>query len=157
MKTDRTLFKLFPLETFLYFVLIVILLNIPLILITLIFGTPRILISDSSWIMQFAFPLLYSIVWTSVNRNGVLRLTMFNDSKALVEKIESFLLKKGYVRNGAETEDFQFVRKSKLGKFFNYIFRENIRMKITDNEILIYSKKHLLVPIENKFKNDTTS
>lgn len=157
MKTDRVLFKLLPLETFLYFVLMVILLNIPLILITLIIGTPRILIYDSSWILQFAFPLLYSIIWTSINRNGVLKLTLFNDSKTLEEKLESFLLKRGYVRNGTETENIQFVRKSKLGKFFNYIFRENIRMKITDTEILIYSKKHLLVPIEMKFKYDKTS
>ncbi|MDY0201672.1 MAG: hypothetical protein RBR40_11870 [Tenuifilaceae bacterium] len=157
MKTDRVLFKLLPLETFSYFVLMVILLNIPLILITLIIGTPRILIYDSSWILQFAFPLLYSIIWTSINRNGVLKLTLFNDSKTLEEKLESFLLKRGYVRNGTETENIQFVRKSKLGKFFNYIFRENIRMKITDTEILIYSKKHLLVPIEMKFKYDKTS
>ena len=153
MKTEKTLFQISLLETFLYFALLLIVLNVPIFIFTLISGAPRLLIYDTSWITQFLFPIGVSIIWTSINRNGFLKLTMFNDSKPLIEKIESLVLKKGYVKIGSETDTYEFVS---WGRFFNYFFRENVRIEITNDEILIYSKKNVLDSIEMKLKYNKT-
>lgn len=49
------------------------------------------------------------------------------------------------------------MKKTKWARFFNYFFRENIRMKITEEEIVIFAKKNLLDSIEMKIKYNRTN
>jgi hypothetical protein len=151
MKFKKILFRNSLLETFLYFGLLFILINGTIFLFTLIRGNPRFLIYDSSWIIQIAFPFIFSIIQTSVNRNGILKLTVFNDSKTLTEKIDS-LVNNSYIRIVSESGDLNYVKKTKWARFFNYFFRENIKIRVTNNEIMIFAKKNILDSIEMNIK-----
>jgi hypothetical protein len=156
MKIEKTFYKISLQETFLLLGLMLILFNGLIFTYTLITGNPRLLIYDSSWILQFVFPILYSIIMTSINRNGVLKITSFNNATALIEKIE-LLVRKRYIRLDSETGNFEYMKKTKWARFFNYFFRENIRMKITEEEIVIFAKKNLLDSIEMKIKYNRTN
>jgi hypothetical protein len=156
MKIEKTFYKISLQETFLLLGLMLILFNGLIFTYTLITGNPRLLIYDSSWILQFVFPILYSISMTSINRNGVLKITSFNNATALIEKIE-LLVRKRYIRLDSETGNFEYMKKTKWARFFNYFFRENIRMKITEEEIVIFAKKNLLDSIEMKIKYNRTN
>jgi hypothetical protein len=72
----------------------------------------------------------------------------------LTKKIESFILGKGYVAVGSENEAVKYIKKSKLGRFFNYFFREDVKVRVTDNEIAIFAKRSLLDTIGMKLKFD---
>ena len=118
---------------------------------TLVTGNPRLLIYDTSWILQFVFPILYSIIWTSINRNGFLKISEFNDSTQLIARIEPLMAKR-YIRFDSESGNIKYLKKTKLAKLFNYFFRENIKIEKTKEEIFIFAKKNLLDLIELKIK-----
>ncbi len=114
------------------------------------------MVYDTSWIIQFGFPILFSIIWTSINRNGFLRISEFNDSTLLTAKIES-IMTKSYNRFDSETGNIEYLKKTKLARFFNYFFRENIKIEKTKEEIVIFAKKNILDTIELKIKNVRTN
>jgi hypothetical protein len=153
MNIEKKLLKISFSEAFLYFGLMFILINGAVLLFTSIEGSPRLLIYDSSWIIQFLFPLLYSIIWTSINRNGILYVTGIDNPKTLIEKIESVLNKK-YIRIDSKTGDYEYEKKTKWARFFNYFFRENIRIRAANEGVRIFAKKTLLDSIETKIKYD---
>ena len=155
MKLEKKLFKISLPETFLYFGLLFILLNGTIFTFTLIKGNPRFLIYDSSWIIQIVFPVIFSVIQTSVNRNGLLKLTTFYDSKVLRNQIDSFL-SKSHIRIDSETGDSEYVKRTKWARFFNFFFRENIKVKVTTDEITIFAKKNMLDPIEMKINHEKT-
>lgn len=153
MNIEKRLLKISFIETFLYFGLMFILLNGSILLFTLIKGNPRLLIYNDSWVIQFLFPLIYSLIWTSLNRNGILNLTGFNNPNTLFEKIESSINKR-YKRIDSKTGDFEYVKRTKWARFFNYFFRENIRVRQVKDGFMIFAKKNLLDSIIMSIKQD---
>ncbi|MEN6501802.1 MAG: hypothetical protein ABFC55_05430 [Tenuifilaceae bacterium] len=156
MKTEKTFCKVSIQEMFLLMGLMLILFNGLIFTFTFITGSPRLLVYDTSWIIQFGFPILFSIIWTSINRNGFLRISEFNDSTLLTAKIES-IMTKSYNRFDSETGNIEYLKKTKLARFLNYFFRENIKIEKTKEEIVIFAKKNILDTIELKIKNVRTN
>lgn len=152
MNFEKTLFKISFLETFKYFLLMLILLNVPIFIFTIIKGDPSVLLYDSSWMMQFGFPFVFAILQTVINRNGVLKVTMFDDAKALTEKVESVALKKGFITTESNIENIKYIKKTKLGRFFNSFLGDNLEIKVTDNGVSIFAKKFMLDSIKMKLK-----
>ena len=154
MKFEKTLFKVSYREMF-FFLVITLIANGAIFIFTWIKGNPRLLLNDGSWGVQFVFPTIYSILLTAVNRRGILKVSMFDDSKALKEKIESVVLKKGYTSTYSNTQYSKFIRKSKLGRFFNTFFNENIEIKVTEDEASIFARKNMLDSVKMKLKFNT--
>ena len=152
MKFEKTLFKVSVKETIIFSIFLFVLLNGIIFLFSLVIGKPGFLLYDTAWILQIVFPFVYSIMQTSINRNGVLKITDHDDSATLMQKIEPLILKKGYIAENSEEKDITYVKKTKWGRFFNYFFRENIRVQINENEVLIFSKRNLLLPVLMRLK-----
>lgn len=85
--------------------------------------------------------------------NGILDLTGFNDTKTLIEKIETRLNKR-YIRVDSKTGDYEYVKRTKWARFLNYFFRENIRIRPENDGFKIFANKNLLDSIEMKIKYD---
>lgn len=77
---------------------------------------------------------------------------MFDDSKALTEKIESVALKKGFITTESNIENIKYIKKTKLGRFFNSFLDDNLEIKVTDNEVSIFAKKFMLDSVKMKLK-----
>ena len=95
MKLEKTLFKISIKETLILSIFFFFLLNGFVFLISLLTGKPRFLFYDTAWILQIIFPFVYSIIQTSINRNGVLKITEYDDITNLVQHIEPLFFKKG--------------------------------------------------------------
>ncbi|MDX9697633.1 MAG: hypothetical protein RBT49_17710 [Bacteroidales bacterium] len=156
MKTEKTFYKVSIQETFLLMGFMLILFNGLIFTFTLVTGNPRLLIYDTSWILQFVFPILHSIIWTSINRNGFLKISEFNDSTQMIARIET-LMPKRHIRFDSDTGNIEYLKKTKLARFFNNFFRENIKIENTKEEIVIFAKKNILNSIELKIKHDRTN
>jgi len=157
MKFERTLFKISILETIVLSIFMFVALNGVIFLISLFTGKPRFMFYDTAWILQIIFPFVYATIQTSINRNGVLKLSEYSDLEALTSQIESFFLKKGYIAIYSKTENFKYVKRTKWSRFFNHFFRENINVRISENAVSIFAKKHLLDSIGMKLKYDKTN
>lgn len=156
MKTEKTFYKVSIQETFLLMGFMLILFNGLIFTFTLVTGNPRLLIYNTSWILQFVFPILYSIIWTSINRNGFLKISEFNNSTQLIARIETLMAKR-HIRFDSDTGNIEYLKKTKLARFFNNFFRENIKIENTKEEIVIFAKKNILDSIELKIKHVRTN
>ncbi|MCY1719191.1 hypothetical protein OU798_02490 [Prolixibacteraceae bacterium Z1-6] len=154
MKIERQLFNISIPETFLYFILSFVLINCTLFIYTIFQGNPRFMLSDSSWIYQIVFPVMFTLVHKSNNRNGELKLKNISDIDIVKNKIDMLILKKGLIKIDKESGFENYGKKTKLGRFFNLFIRENIKVKFLDKEILIYGKKHMLSLLVSQLKND---
>ncbi len=157
MKVEKSLFRISLVALFQNFLMIAIPLNVILFVFTFLSGEPRSMIYDSSWIIQLALPLLISIVQVSTySRNGVLLLSEYNDSSTLMKKIESILLKKGYIKVDSKPESVKYIEARKRFIFINNLFNYEVIIKPTANTVEIYSKNVILIPIESKLKYDNS-
>ncbi len=156
MKIERQLFKISLLETFSYFGLLFVLINGFAFLFTVIEGDMRLLIYDTSWIFQLIMPIFLALAVNSVNRNGVLKITDFNDLDALKNKIDLIIKKRGLIKSDNESKLDNYTKKTKWGRFFNLFFREDINVKYLEDEVLVYGKRNMFSPIESKLRYNTT-
>jgi hypothetical protein len=152
MKFEKTLFKVSVKETLMLSVFFFLILNGFIFIITVLQGDPRFLFYDTAWIIQIIFPFFYTIIQTSINRNGVLKVTGYYDSTVLMQQIETLILKKGYIAENASDREVSYAKKTKWNRFFNYFFRENIRVQIKKSEVLIFSKRNLLLYLSTRKK-----
>ena len=157
MKLERTLFKISISETIILSVFMLTILNGVIFLFLLATGKPGFLLFKTAWILQIVFPIIYAISQSSVNRNGVLRLTDFYDLMKLTKQIESHIINKGYIVIDSKTEDLKYVRKTKMSRFLNHFFREDINIQVTENKVSIFAKKNILDSIVIRFKYDRTN
>ena len=157
MKLERTLFKISISEIILLSIFMIVGLNGVIFLISLLTGKTRFMFYDTAWILQIVFPFVFAIIQTSINRNGVLKLTEYRDIETLTRQIESFFLKKGYIAIDSKIENVKYVKKTKFGRFLNHIFREDIKVKVAENGVEIFAKKNLLDLLRMKLKYDKTN
>jgi len=157
MKLERTIFKMSILDTIILSTFFLVVLNAAILLFSVLIGRQGFFIKDSGWLSQIVFPVLYSIIQTSINRNAELKLTEFANSETLTRQIELLLLKKGYVVIDSNTDNIKYDKRTKWSRFFNYFFKENINVRISESRVSIYAKKHLLDSIEMKLKYGKTN
>lgn len=148
MKTERSLDRMSLSDTLLYFVLLFVVINGIILLYTIITGNPRLFIHDSSWISQLLFPIMYSVIYNGINRNGVIKITDYSDLNCLKEQIEESIIKNGLQRISSESESYIYKKKTKVGRFFSFFAGEKVTVKYTDTQIQINSKKYILTQIE---------
>ena len=152
MKLERTLFKISISETIILSIFMLTVLNGVIFLFSFVTGNPRFLLYDTAWIFQIVFPIVYAVFQSLINRNGVLKLTYYQDLIKLTKQIESLLFNKGYIVIDSKTVYIKYVKKTKLGKFLNQFFKENINVQVTENGVSIFAKKNVLDSIFMKLK-----
>lgn len=152
MKFERKLFKISIVETLLYLMVMLFLINGTAFLITLIIGKPRIFIHEGSWISQFLFPLVYSLIQNGINRNGIFIATEYADYSSLKSDVDELISKKGLSETGEKSGFHIYTKETTFGKLLSFIISENIKVKYSDNETIILAKRNVLVEIEQKFK-----
>ncbi len=152
MQFEKKLFKISLVETFLYFSLMFILINGTFVLFSLIEGKPRFFVYESSWIIQFVFPLAYTVIQTAINRNGVLKIADYQDSNSLIKEIDAYLIGRGYINNSTENQAITYIRKTKWGRMWNFFLRDNISIQVSDNELTVFAKKNRIDSLLLKLK-----
>ena len=154
MKIEKTLFKISILETISISIFMLIILNGVIFLISLLTGSPRFFFYETAWILQIVFPFIFAITQTSINRNGVLKITDLNDVDIIKNKIDLLIQKRGLIKTVKDLKLDSYTKKTKWGRFFNLFFREVINVNYSKGEILIFGKRNMLSLIESKLRFD---
>jgi hypothetical protein len=149
MRIEKKLSSLSFLDLSLSFgILCILAIGLAFILI-LIPGFYKIFLKESYWLGQVLILLVVSLTRNLASRNGNLRITELKDPNTLLEQIELILNKK-HTRILSSSEDYTYVKKKKWQRFFDVFLREQIRINITNGEITVFSKQHLLEQIEDE-------
>ncbi len=154
MKIERQFFKMSINDIFRFFLILFIPMNVFIFVYTIIEGNVRFLIYDSSWILQILFPLVYAITNAAYNRSGFLKITEISDYDLVKDKIETLVEQRGLIKTVKDSGIVIFTKKSRLGRFFFSIFREDINIKYSDDEILILGRRNSYSTIETKLRFD---
>jgi len=149
MKIKKKLFSLSFLDTLLFFVITYTLVLAGNIIYTSIKGHPQVFPDNSIWIGQIAILLTTSLTWNLVNRNGILIVSEYQDSIALLEKIELILNEK-HTKIDSTPSECKYVKRNKVIRLLEYFTKEYIRVEIKNDEVMIYTKGKYLERIETE-------
>lgn len=84
---EKVLFKMSFTETLILSMFFFAILNGVILLFSFLTGRTGFLLYDNAWIIQVFFSFMYSIIQTSINRNGILKISDYNDLLSLVKKM----------------------------------------------------------------------
>ena len=144
MKTNMSLFR-FSIVDFLLLLLFNTIVFVGLIGgINFLLGQSFFSGPSSSWIVILPFVILYPLLRSIWNRNGIL---IIEDEQTYLYKsnsIHKFLIQKGYVITRQNETEIIYDKGNRLSRFLNIIFREYIQINYINNEIRIHAKRNLL-------------
>jgi hypothetical protein len=152
MKIERSLFQISISETVLLSLFYLIVINAFVLLIAVIAEKSYFTLIQRSWIMMVIYPLVLPILQTAVNRNGVLSVKGLNDLTEPLKKIDTLLVTKSYTIVDQINGEFHYAKKKKFDQFFNFILKDDVRLKTLENELQVFGKKNMLMSIEFKLK-----
>ncbi len=154
MKIERVLFKVSISDFLLLSASMLLIFNALVFVFSQVTGNSGVFLYEGSWVLQVVFPFGFGLIQSALNRNGVLKLSGYSDLTSLKKHIETLILKKGYVATESQAGEIKYIKKRLWDRFFNIFFRENINIKITENEVLIYSKRNVIYYIEMALKSN---
>lgn len=144
MKTNMSLFR-FSIVDFLLLLLFNTIVFVGLIGgINFLLGQSFFSGPSSSWIVILPFVILYPLLRSIWNRNGIL---IIEDEQTYLYKSDSihkFLIQKGYIITRQNETEIMYDKENRLSRFLNIIFREYIQINYNNNEIRIHAKRNLL-------------
>ena len=104
---------------------------------------------DTTWVLLIVTPILNGVIQTSMNRNSRLKLTDFEDFTSTIKRLDTFILKNGYISVIQSIGNYQYAKKMRLERLLNPIINEKIEVKLINNEIFVYAKSHITDRIES--------
>jgi len=100
------------------------------------------------------YPLLSTWIQISINRNGVMTISAIDNPTFLLESIEAGSVKLDFQVVERTDTTINFDKRTKWKRFFNIFLRENLKLTIENDRVLVYGKKNILTRLEFKIKRD---
>lgn len=119
---------------------------------SLMLGISFLKLFSNTWILFIGYPVAHGIIQARLNRKSVLTISDFDDFSSVLQEIEYIAGRINYEITKEDNGTVRFNRKSKLGKFFNMIFKEDFTMTSQDNYIKVNGKRNELKRIEKRLK-----
>lgn len=143
---DFVLFALFM------FILLVIMIGL------LLFITGRNLSSFKEIAVIWSlYPILAAWIQTSINRPGIMTISGLNNSSNLIDSLEAGALNLDFIVTERTDTVIKFDKKSKMSRFINIFGRENLKVILENEMVLIHGKKNILKRLELRIKRDNKS
>lgn len=102
--------------------------------------------------IPFMLPVLYSLLWSFHIRNGIMSITEINDMDKTIAVIANALDKWGYKEKIKDHNRILFDKKTKWGRFWNYIFKEGLEVIHEGDNIKLKGKRNTFLRLEYKLK-----
>jgi len=100
------------------------------------------------------YPILMTWIQTSINRNGDMTISGIENNDTLVKSIEAGAIKLEFLTVERTDTTINFDKRTKWKRFFNIFLRENLKLTIENDRVLVYGKKNILPRFEFKIKRD---
>lgn len=120
--------------------------------LSLIMGKTFFSFFGNQWITFVIYVLILPITQASINRRGELIIADSEYLSKCNNHLDEIILSKGYISNRKSDNETIYTRRTKIGRFFNCFFNENIQVRNEEVVIRVFSKKNVLTQLENKIK-----
>lgn len=100
------------------------------------------------------YPLVAGWMHSSFNNSGVMTISDLDNSNSVIDSLEAGALKLNFVIIERTDTYIDFDKKTKLARYFNIFGRENLKVSLENDKVLIYGNKNILTRLESKIKRD---
>jgi hypothetical protein len=152
MKLERQLFKISIKEIIWHFVLMFAIMSLFAFIFSVIKGSPDFLMKYTTILLLVFFPLANAVLYGTINRNGVLKITAYTNKNVVKDKIESLLKMNTFTKEKISEEHDRFSNSSNRNKILDYFFRQTLDIEYDDDVIMVFAKRNLLKTIEMKLE-----
>lgn len=154
MKIEKHFFRISIKDIIYIFLATFLAINIITVGFTFVQEELRFFLHAASWPIQILLPIIIAIIFGVANRDGVMKITNTPDYTYTINKIELLLEKRGLGKTVIEPGLISYTKRSRLGSLFFSIFREDVSIRISDDEILIYGKRNTFSAIYTNIRFD---
>lgn len=153
MKIEKKFSKIIAADLLLFFLFMLIMYALMISLGLIIFRGNISSFKEIAIVWAF-YPLLSTWIQISINRNGVMTIGEIDNLNSLIESIEAGSIKLDFKIFERTDTAINFDKRTKWKRFFNIFLRENLKLTIENDRILVYGKKNILNRLEFKIKRD---
>lgn len=121
-------------------------------ILSLIMGRSFISFVENQWITLAIFALITPTTQALINRRGELIISDREYLSKCNNHLDEIILSRGYISNRKSDNETIYTSRTKIGRFFNFFFNENIQVRNEEGVIRILSKKTVLIQLESKIK-----
>lgn len=147
---DKKLFR-FSFIDFLLFTMFALILFIAVTFVmSLVTGKSFLSLIEKQWIVLVGYTLIFSVIQAAFNKNGALSVTDPEYVAKCTDGLDEIILSKGYIATKKIGNETTYNRKTKIGRFFNFFFRESIMVRREGATITIFSRRNTLNQLENR-------
>lgn len=153
MKIEKKFSRMVAKNFLLFTLLMIILLAIMVGLLLIITGLKLSSIKEISVIWAF-YPLLAGLIHSTFNKPGVMTISDLDNSNKLIDSIEAGAMNLNFVITERTETNIEFDKKTKFGRILNIFGRENLKVTLATDRVIIYGNKNILTRLEYKIKRD---
>jgi hypothetical protein len=151
MKIEKKFFGISFSEMILLTLFILLFVNVLAIIASLITGIPYLQILGVGWFLLLGYPLGHGVIQSSIDRNGMLKISEFDDFSQLKTELKAISRRISYRETDSHDKVLKFNRSTRLGRALNFIYREDFTVVRCNGTVEIYGKRNTLKRIERRF------
>jgi hypothetical protein len=152
MRIEKKLFGTSFSEMILLTLFILVLVNVLAVIASFITGIPYLQILSIGWFLLVVYPIGHGVIQSIMDKNGMLKISEFEDFNILKKELKTISRRINYQQTESDDRVLKFNRRTKLGRMFNVIFREDFTVVRSNGTIEIYGKQNALKRIERRFQ-----
>ena len=106
----------------------------------------------SFWIHPLMYPTIFALGLSYHNKNGTMTISEMEDPRRILSGIGQVMDKWGFKETRKENERTVYDKKTKWGRFWNYIFKECLEVIHEGDQIVLKGKRNTFFRLEYKLK-----
>lgn len=104
------------------------------------------------WFFVMVFPFLYTLIIVYHNKNGTMTISDLGNPQKILSGIDQVMDKWGFKETRKENERTVYDKKTKWGRFWNYIYKEGLEVIHEGDNIKLKGKRNTFLKLEYKLK-----
>jgi hypothetical protein len=106
----------------------------------------------SFWIHPLMYPTIFALGSGYLNKNGIMTISDLDNPQKILSGIDQVMDKWGFTETRKDHERTVYDKKTKWGRFWNYIFKEGLEVIHEGDNIKLRGKRNTFLRLEYKLK-----
>lgn len=104
------------------------------------------------WIYPLMYPTIFALGSSYLNKNGIMTISNLDNPQKILSGIDQVMDKWGFKETRKDIERTVYDKKTKWGRFWNYIFKEGLEVIHEGDSIKLKGKRNTFLRLEYKLK-----
>jgi hypothetical protein len=106
----------------------------------------------SFWIHPLMYPTIFALGSSYINKNGIMTISDLDNPQKILSGIGQVMDKWGFKETRKDTERTIYDKKTKWGRFWNFIFKEGLEINQEGDQLILKGKRNTFLQLEYKLK-----